>query len=60
MESPCLYSSEGHKYSGRKLAKTYVIEFCDKPPVVVFLGIINIYMNTYSHSRTVQIAKFGG
>ena len=46
METPCLCPSEGHKYGGRKLTKTYVMEFC-----------INIYMSTYSHSRTVQIAK---
>ena len=27
METPCLCPSEGHKYGGRKLTKTYVIEF---------------------------------
>ena len=26
METPCLCLSERHKYGGRKLAKTYVIE----------------------------------
>ena len=30
-ETPCLGASEGHKYCGRKLTKTYVIE-----PVVAF------------------------
>ena len=25
METPCLCPSEGHKYGGRKLTKTYVI-----------------------------------
>ena len=52
METPCLCPSEGHKYGGRKLIKTYVIEFCYKKPVVVFWGLINIYMSIYS-----QIAK---
>ena len=37
--------------------KIYVIEFCYTRPVVVFRGLINIYMSTYSHTRTVQIAK---
>ena len=36
METPCLCPSQGHKYGGRKLKKTYVIEFCYKKPVVVF------------------------
>ena len=27
METPCLCPSEGHKYGGPKLTKTYVIEF---------------------------------
>ena len=36
METPCLCPSLGHKYGGRKLTKTYVIEFCYKKPVVVF------------------------
>ena len=27
METPCLCPSEGRKYDGRKLTKTYVIEF---------------------------------
>ena len=57
METPCLYPSKGHKYGGRKLTKTYVIEFCYKKPIVVFWGLINIYMSTHSHSRTVQIAN---
>ena len=52
METPCLRPSEGHKYGGRKLTKTYVMEFCYKGR-----GLINIYMSTYSHPRTVQIAK---
>ena len=26
LETPCLCPSEGHKYGGRKLTKTYVIE----------------------------------
>ena len=30
METPCLCPSEGHKYGGRKLTKTYVIEFSIK------------------------------
>ena len=30
METPCLCPCEGHKYSGRKLTKTYVIEFARK------------------------------
>ena len=30
---------------------------CYKKPVVVFWGLINIYMTTYFHTRTVQIAK---
>ena len=29
-------SQKGHKYGGRKLTKTYVIEFCNKKSVVVF------------------------
>ena len=57
METPCLCPSQGHKYGGRKLTKTYVIEFCYKKPVVVFWGLINIYVSTYSLTRTVQIAK---
>ena len=32
METPCLCPSEGHKYGGRKLTKTYVIEFSIKNP----------------------------
>ena len=28
METPCLCSSEGHKYGGRKVTKTSVTEFC--------------------------------
>ena len=36
METPCLCPSEGHKHGGRKLTRTYVIEFCYKKPVVVF------------------------
>ena len=35
MKTPCLCPSEGHKYGGRKLTKTYVIEFCNKKPVVL-------------------------
>ena len=57
METPCLCPSLGYKYGGRKLTKTYVIEFCYKKPVVVFWEVINIYVSTYSHTRTVQIAK---
>ena len=49
METPCLCPSEGHRYGDWKLTKTYVIEFCYKKPVVVFWGLINIYMSTYSH-----------
>ena len=60
METPCLCPSLGHKYGGRKLTKTYVIEFCYKKPVVVFWELINIYVSTYSHTRTVQIAKSSG
>ena len=30
METPCFWPSQGHKYGGRKLTKTYVIEFCYK------------------------------
>ena len=30
METSCLCPSEGHKYGGRKLTKTYVIEFAIK------------------------------
>ena len=30
IETPCLCPSEGHKYGGRKLTKTYVIEFSIK------------------------------
>ena len=30
LETPCLYPSEGHKYGGRKLTKTHVIEFAIK------------------------------
>ena len=30
METPCLCLSEEHKYGGRKLTKTYVIEFSIK------------------------------
>ena len=29
----------------------------DKEPVLVFRGLMNIYMRTYSHTRTVQIVK---
>ena len=36
METPCLCPSEGHKYGGRKLSKTYVTEFCHKKPEVIF------------------------
>ena len=36
METPCLCPSEGHKYGGRKLTKTYVMEFCYKKLIVVF------------------------
>ena len=36
METPCLCPSQGHKYGGRRLTKTYVIDFCYKKPVVVF------------------------
>ena len=59
MEAPCLCPSEGHKYGRGKLTKTYVVKFCYKKPIVVFLGLIDNYnyMSTYSHSRTVQIAK---
>ena len=32
METPCLCPSEGHKDGGRKLTKTYVIEFAIKNP----------------------------
>ena len=32
MEMPCLRPSEGHKYGGWKLTKTYVIEFASKSP----------------------------
>ena len=35
METPYLCPSEGHKYDGRKLAKTHV-EFSIKGPVLVF------------------------
>ena len=31
---------------------------CYQKPVVVFWGLINFYMSTYSHTETVQIAKF--
>ena len=31
---------------------------CYQKPVVVFWGLINFYMNTYSHTGTVRIAKF--
>ena len=34
-ETP-LCTLTGHKHGGRKLTKTYVIEFCYKKPVVVF------------------------
>ena len=40
-----------HKYGGRKLTKT-LHRVCYKKPVVVFWGLINIYMSTYSHART--------
>ena len=56
METPCLCPSEGYKYGGQKLSKTCVIESCYKKPVV-FLEHVNIYMSSYSHTRTVQIAK---
>ena len=32
METPCFCPSEGHKYGGRELTKTYVIEFSIKSP----------------------------
>ena len=57
LETPCLCPSEGHKYGGRELTKTYLIEFCYKKPVVIFWALINIYVSTYSHTMTVQIAK---
>ena len=57
METPCLCPSQGHKYGGQKLTKTYVIDFCYKKPVVIFWVLINIYVSTYSHTRTIQIAK---
>ena len=41
----------------KHMAQTFVIEFCNKKPIVVFSGFINIYMSTFSHTRTVQIAK---
>ena len=28
MKTPCLCPSEGHKYGGRKVTKTSVIEYC--------------------------------
>ena len=31
---------------------------CYQKPVVVFWGLINFYMSTYSHTGTVEIAKF--
>ena len=31
---------------------------CYQKPVVVFWGLMNFYMSTYSHTGTVQIAKF--
>ena len=57
METPCLCPSEGHRYGGRKLTKTCVMEFCYKKSVVVLCEVINIYMSIYSHTRTVQIAN---
>ena len=36
METSCLCPSEGHKYGGLKLTKTYVKEFRYKKPVAVF------------------------
>ena len=57
METPCLCPYEGDKYGDRKLTKTYVIDFYHKKLVVVFRGLINISISTYSHTRTVQIAK---
>ena len=56
METLCLCPSEGHKYGDRKLTKT-CHRVCYKKPEVVFLGLINIYMSTYSLTKTVQIAK---
>ena len=41
-----IYRSEGRKYGGRKLTKTYVMEFCHKKPIVVFWGLKNIYTST--------------
>ena len=32
METTCLCPSEGQKYGGRKLTKTYLIEFSIKSP----------------------------
>ena len=57
METPCLWPSEGNKYGDRQLTKNICHWVCYKKPVVVFRGLINIYMNTFSHTWTVQIAK---
>ena len=54
METPCLCP---HKCGGRKLTKTYVTEVCYKKPVVIFWELINIFLSTYSRTRTVQTAK---
>ena len=47
-ETPCLCPSQGHKYGGRKLTKTCIIEFCYKKPVVVFWGLINREWGSFS------------
>lgn len=46
-----------HQRGGRKLTKTYVLEFSYEKPAVVFWGFTKISMIAHSHTRTVQIAK---
>ena len=45
-----IWRPEAHKYRCHRV--------CYQKPVVVFWGLINFYMCTYSHTGTVQIAKF--
>ena len=42
---------------GPEANKKICHQFCFKMPVVVFWRLINIDMSTYSHTRTVKIAK---
>ena len=48
---------DGHQHGGRKPAETSVTEFCYKS-VNLFLEELKHLSNTFSNTRTVQVAKF--